>query len=118
VLVCNYQLDFGEFVIRTALIKKYAKKSRHHHFHHVVFLTKGGNIVSVGWNLERTHAEVSALGKIWPSEREGLCLWSFRVGRSGKLAMAKPCSKCQKIIQQSGISSIRFSDSSGKICSM
>jgi deoxycytidylate deaminase len=98
-----------------SLIQKYAKKSVHKQHRHVAILTRGGAIAAIGYNRVETHAEEKAISKIWPNKRRGLVLWSFRITKAGKLAMAKPCPHCEALLMASGISTVHYSDSSGSI---
>ena len=100
-------------MLSMATITRHALKSIHKQHHHVAVLTRGGAIVAIGWNHGETHAEMKALHQIWPDHRPGLVLWSFRVTRLGKLAMAKPCPNCTKELVKNGITKVHYSDAQG-----
>jgi pyrimidine deaminase RibD-like protein len=105
-------------VISLETLKRKAQCSRHKQHHHVAVLTRGGAVVAIGYNHEETHAEAMALGKVWPNRRRGLVLWSFRLTKAGKLAMAMPCPKCQEMLIEAGVKTVRYSDSDGSIKTM
>lgn len=98
-------------------IARHAQKAKvgHNHFWHVAFLTKGGAIVAIGYNHDNIHAEAHALSQVWPDHRPGLVLWSYRLAKGGRLAMAKPCEDCQSLMRSDGVLRVRYSDSEGKI---
>ena len=97
------------------LARRLAKKSTHRQHLHASIVARGGNIVSCGYNHERIHAETMALSKLWPSERVGTTVWSIRVSKSGRLGMAKPCSKCMSFLVASRVKQVFFSNASGEI---
>ncbi len=76
-----------------------------------------GQIISVGANTSIIHAEAvaveEALKKVKSLYRA--LVWSFRVTATGKLAMAKPCTKCANYLKNLGISVVYYSDSLGGI---
>ena len=90
-----------------------AAQSNHKQHHHAAILVRAGSIVGVGYNHNWRHAEVVAMGKVWPNKRSGLCLWSFRFLKSGELGMAKPCPACQKALKESGVLNIHYSTPTG-----
>lgn len=92
---------------------KLAAKSDHKQHHHAAILVRAGSVVGVGYNHHWRHAEVVAMGKVWPNKRGGLCLWSFRFLKSGEMGMAKPCPECQKALRESGITDVHYSTRSG-----
>lgn len=98
-----------------AFLIKIAHKTSHPRFFHVAVVVKGGAIKAVGYNHDFVHAEDMALSKMWPSERAGCKLYSFRVRKDGSFAMAKPCENCMKMIVDSGIKTIYYSNSNGKM---
>jgi deoxycytidylate deaminase len=99
-------------------IMKQAAKAQHYFAFHVAVLTRGGSIVATGYNHGWIHAEHQALQKIWPNKRTGLVLWSFRVTGTGKLVMAKPCPKCEKLLLENGIHQVRYSNGCGEMVRM
>lgn len=88
---------------------------------HGVIIAKGNRVLSVGVNRSRNiptnvslpkeqaavHAEVAAL-KALPStiDYSKLTLYSARVLRNGQLALAKPCSLCQSVLDFIGLTDI------------
>lgn len=94
------------------LIQKIAKKSNHKTYKHVSIITKGGAIQSVGYNRDLFHAEMVALGKIWPNKRAKTTVISIRVSRTG-FANARPCHNCMKTLIFNGVKKITYTDKDG-----
>lgn len=79
-------------------------------------LVRGGSLLSVGFNRYRNdpsqvelagvsyHAEAVALRKAGISE--GATLYVARVTRSGDLGSAKPCSRCQALLERHGVHTV------------
>ena len=105
-------------MIHLPLLVRLSRRSGHSQHHHVAVLTRGGSVISIGINHGHGHAEAQALNRIWPNQRPGLTLWSYRLTRSGKLAMARPCPDCQKLLLESGVTKICYSDGQGQIQKM
>lgn len=97
---------------------KLCKKSTHKQHHHAAVAVVGGAIKAIGYNHGTTHAEVHALQKLWPSERKKVKLYSFRFSKSGKWAMAKPCSNCEQYLRDNGIKTVYYTDNDGEIVKM
>lgn len=97
-----------------AALRRLASRSPHN-FQHAVLVEKGGAVIAVGYNTGGRHAEVEALNKLWPSKRSGTRILSVRFTRTGKLAMAKPCRKCQAYLLQNGIKKVTYSNSAGSL---
>lgn len=91
------------------MARKLAAKSLHPVAFHAAIVKRGGAIVAAGYNGGIIHAEMHALKKIWPSERVGTTIWSIRITRGGRLAMARPCDKCMEFIKESGVKAIVYS---------
>jgi len=85
---------------------------------HAAIVLRGGAIVATGYNHDYIHAEVNALGHLWPSKRRGCVVWSLRFTKSGKLVNAKPCSSCETYMREHGIRLVWYSDSLGQIVRM
>jgi pyrimidine deaminase RibD-like protein len=92
---------------------KVAAHSTHRQHHHAAILTRGGSIVATGTNHGHVHAEVAALERVWPDQRVGLKLYSFRFTRSGALALAKPCKPCQVALRLYGVTVVYYSTTGG-----
>ena len=58
----------------------------------------------------RVHAEIAALLPLMRDKVDlsGASIYIFRKHKDGTLAMAKPCSNCQKVIKQLGIRKIFY----------
>ena len=63
----------------------------------------------------KCHAEISALLPLMRDKVDlsNASLYVFRQHKDGTLAMARPCSSCQKVIQQLGIRKIFYSIENG-----
>lgn len=100
-------------MIFESLAKQLCSKSNHKSYHHGVVCVSGGAIVAMGHNYNHIHAEVNALKKIWPSERKGIKVYSFRFSKGGKFAMAKPCSRCEAFLRENGVKTVYYTDGAG-----
>jgi deoxycytidylate deaminase len=106
---------FSQFRLMLKLARKLAKKARHNYAFHGVIVQRGGAIVATGYNHHIIHAEQNAVNQLWPSERKGCKLWSIRVTKGGKLAMAKPCADCEEYLRRNGIKAVWYSNDAGQI---
>lgn len=97
------------------LARKITKKARHGFAFHACIVQRGGAIVATGYNHGTIHAEQNALGQLWASERKGCKVWSIRVTKGGRLAMAKPCDSCENYLRANGIKIVWFSNDAGEI---
>lgn len=63
----------------------------------------------------RVHAEISALLPLIRDKVDlsNASIYIFRQHKNGTLAMAKPCSSCQKVIKQLGIKKVFYSIENG-----
>jgi deoxycytidylate deaminase len=102
-------------IIMLKLARKLTKKSKHKFAFHACIVQRGGAIVATGYNHGKIHAETNALNQLWPSERDGCKVWSFRVTRGGRLAMAKPCTRCEAYLRENGIKAVYYSNDTGEI---
>lgn len=94
---------------------KLAARSTHPQYWHSALVLKGGAVISQGWNHDGRHAEVVALGKLWPSKRVGTTVISLRMGRDGRLGMAKPCPECSRALKEAGVTRVYYSDRKGEV---
>lgn len=101
-----------------SLAQKNCLKSDHHQHYHCAIVVKGGSVVSVGYNVGTKHAEIQALNKMWPSERKGVTLYSFRFRKGGTWGMAKPCRKCESYLKENGVKVVYYTDENGTIKKM
>jgi cytidine deaminase len=92
-----------------------ALKSKHRWAHHGVLVLRGGAIVAAASNQATAHAEERALNKLWPNKRAGTTLISVRITPGGRLVMAKPCSKCMKLLEEAGVDVVYYTTNSGSI---
>lgn len=92
-----------------------ASKSDHPDYRHAAIVVRGGAQISIGYNHGWRHAEVVALGPLWPSKRVGSRVWSLRFTKTGRLAMAKPCPSCEEFMRRAGVRVVYFSNRDGEI---
>ena len=97
------------------IVLKHAIKARNQHHRHVVVVMRGGAIVAISHNHDTIHAEVSALSILWPDQRPGCRVWSFRVKKNGGYGMAKPCPNCETFLRKNGIKTVYYSNTDGGI---
>lgn len=93
---------------------------------HGVVVAKGNRVVAVAVNTYRNHpcnvtdpktestyhAERNALWQIFPDDNLDygkLTLYSVRINRSGQMVLAKPCKRCQELIDNVGIKTVYHS---------
>ncbi len=90
-------------------------------------LFSNNNILSVGNNkFSKTHplsltpyksicAEFDAILGVPRNELEGSNICVVRINQKNELTMARPCAHCQRLLKQSGIKKVYWSDFSGAI---
>mgnify|MGYP001570952186 CR=1 FL=1 len=61
----------------------------------------------------KTHAEIAALSKAHKFDTKDSTIYVARLLKDCRIAMAKPCSKCMKIISDSGIKNVVYSINGG-----
>jgi len=104
------------------IAEKEARKSPHNQHKLGAVITKGGRILSTGYNELRPskiigtptlHAEASAILKLLKSRRMGdlvgATLFVTRFTRGGAVGLARPCSKCMDLINSCGIRRVIYS---------
>lgn len=98
------------------LLRSVASESDHKNYKHVAVVTRGGVVMSIESNMGHHHAECRALEKLWPSERNGVTVYSLRFTYGHKkLTMAKPCAQCEEYMVRYGIKKVVYSTSDGKL---
>ena len=98
-----------------AIAKSLALRSDHPDYRHAAIVIRGGAQISIGYNHGWRHAEIVALGSIWPNKRIGARVWSLRFTKTGRLAMAKPCPRCEEFMRRAGIRAVHYSNACGGI---
>lgn len=61
-------------------------------------------VYSTGTTLDGIHAEINALQNTLAWYRKGSTVYVCRMKKSGELALAKPCEKCQHVMKKMGVS--------------
>ena len=81
-------------------------------------MVRGGSLLSTGVNRYRNdpalvqigdvsyHAEAVVLSKA--GDARGATIYIARIAKSGVLAMAKPCARCQELLLENGIGTILY----------
>lgn len=98
---------------------------------HISFLIKSNVIEKIGINKKRTHPEISKhpyheghvgihaeLDCILKIDKEDLNEYKMlvlRIDKKNKIAMSKPCSGCQSLLNQFNIKEVWYSDRNGQI---
>lgn len=98
-----------------ALAARTANRSTHKDYTHAAIVVRGGAVVAMASNHGTAHAEVRALSRLWPSERVGTRVYSLRFTKTGRLAMAKPCEKCESYMRRMGVKSCTYSTQAGTL---
>lgn len=109
------------------LARSVAQSSLSKHRHGAV-LTRGGNVISTGFNKDRndprlcspehilqhcsTHAEASAIMQAGPAAR-GSVLYVVRVNKKSKLLNSRPCPRCWDAIRAAGVRKVVYSTDEG-----
>lgn len=97
------------------LLSRLTEHSGHPWAYHASAVLKGGSILALASNQPIRHAELVALGQLWPNKREGTVVWSIRVSRRGTLTMARPCKKCWEKMKVYGVKKVVYSNWEGKL---
>ena len=104
-----------------------AIKSRAPHFRVGAALLKGGKVIRVGYNrfrktcpcatnmFQTIHAEHDCLNGIPYETLRKSFLFVVRITPAGNLAMARPCSHCEKYIRQLPLRGVYFTNVTGEI---
>lgn len=83
-------------------------------------IRKGGRVMAVGWNIDKNdplnvdgdwsacsvHAEMAALRQV--NDASGAIVYVARITPGGKIAMAKPCVRCQSELRLAGVKRALF----------
>ena len=92
-------------------------------------IVKGGTPISFGYNnMTKTHpravrsyeypyihAELAAMIGVDEDELKGATAFVARIGRSGKIRIAKPCDGCQEELRRYGIKEVWYTTNTDKI---
>lgn len=99
-------------------LARIAKKAKHKQHHIACVLTRGGSIVSVGYNTNYIHAEHAAINRAWENGAVGTTALVVRFRSDGTLGMAKPCKLCTDRLMNAGVKKVMYSDVDGSISTM
>lgn len=104
-----------------------AANSTHPKYRHAALVFIDGQLVGYANNKGNSHAEYRAIevaklhgyGRKYPYfNNHNIILLSIRITKGGKLALAKPCIKCQRLCQKLGIKNILYSTNNHTIVRM
>lgn len=112
-----------------SVARYFATKSSSRNTHGAV-VVKGGRVLGTGWNKDRnhpmvvspehiktdcsTHAEESAIRDAGDGIRNAV-IYVARVNKHGEDRNSKPCPRCSKLIEESGIKRVVFTTEAGEI---
>lgn len=113
-----------------SVARYFAKKSTARNTHGAV-IVKGGRVLGTGWNKNRNHpkvvspehiksdcsfhAEEVAIKDAGEDNVRGAIIYVARISKSGHDRNSKPCSKCELLIERSGIKRVVFTIEAGEI---
>lgn len=97
------------------LIKTAIKSPKRHK--HATLVIKGGAILAIGYNHDKTHSEIAALNKLWPSKRVGTTIINVRINKRNQLVNSAPCDNCMKYLKKHGVRKVKytFTDAFGPV---
>lgn len=126
----NIDVAYEKFKPLIKIANKLFLNHRQHRAFHVCFILKNNRIVSLGWNLNKTHpvthrfpyrskyqklhAEFVAINKLKNTDFSSLRLVVVRVNRLGILLNSKPCIGCKSIIEKLEFKEVWYSTNMGK----
>lgn len=86
-------------------------------------LFRKNRLVSIGWNVRKTHplcptqhsqhAEFNVMVGLSKIDIDGATLYVARVGRNGKVCIAKPCRDCEHFLSLLGLDRIYYTNQQG-----
>jgi pyrimidine deaminase RibD-like protein len=79
-------------------------------------VVRGGQVISKGYNRGRRHAEISALARLWPSERVDTVVYVARPLYEAEYGLARPCEDCLNAMRRAGVKKVFFSAEEGWEC--
>ena len=108
------------------LAKRLSRKSNHHRYHHGCIIVNKNLIVGFGYNqlkshpkspnqFKQIHAEFHAILGVSPDDLFGSIVFLYRENKNGKIGMSKPCPDCNKLLFQSGIRKVYYTNDKGEI---
>lgn len=103
---------------KAAAVKE-ALNGEHSMHRHGCVIESGGKILATGFNsykvkhphlsIYSTHAEMSALAKLYPQKLKGTNLYVARISTNGTIKNSKPCPVCMRHLEVSGIKRVFYS---------
>jgi deoxycytidylate deaminase len=109
------------------LAKKAAKLGRHSKHRVGAVIIDKNRVISTGFNdqskthpmvraidpFKTLHAEIHALIRSGEYELRGATVIVYRELKTGEMAMARPCSICQKLLKERGVTRMIYSSPTG-----
>lgn len=108
----------------------YAEKSEHGIYRLGAIIVRNGNVISFGWNKNRTHPKAKNYTRKIHAELAALIsdyrnfygnalyygdMYVVRVTNGGKMATSKPCKDCWILLKEAGLKSVTYIDEQGRI---
>lgn len=106
--------------IRVAI--RHAEKSEVRHYKHAALLVKGGRVISIGINRNKSgclgdplyglkgwHSELDALLSVDPDMVCGATLYVAGISRGKNVIKSKPCRYCQEFINKYNLKDVYYS---------
>lgn len=99
------------------LARRLSLKSDHYQYHLGCVLVKKSKVISVGWNMLKTHpksphkwnmihAEFHAILGVPAADLRGSTIYIYRENKKGEPALAKPCKSCYKMLEDCDIKTV------------
>lgn len=106
------------------LAKKLSYKSDYESHRLGAVITRGSDIVGIGFNKKKTHplsttrfnnihAELSAIINSGIEDLSGCSIYVYRETKQKQIALARPCEHCVKMLKQVGISKVFYTTDNG-----
>lgn len=106
------------------LAKKLSYKSDYQSHRLGAVVIKGNEIIGVGFNKKKTHplsetrfnnihAELSAVLSAGLDDLQGCSVYVYRETKQGRLALARPCEPCMKLLKQLSVSKVYYTIDDG-----
>jgi deoxycytidylate deaminase len=114
--------------LQLRILQRVASKSKHRRYHHSAIVFSGSKLLSFGYNVDGTHAEVMAIrrfqrlykrGKDRTSIPTNLHLVSFmQYSRTSNPGNSCPCPNCFNAILNAGIKKVTYFNLRGEPCQL
>lgn len=116
-LLSRAQIRGLRYAIKAASLSNLQK------FHVGAALFRKNRLISLGWNIRKTHplcptllsqhAEFNVMVGLDKDAIRGSTLYVARLGRNGQIGIAKPCDKCEEFLSLLNLGHIYYTNRSG-----